>query len=459
MFRNYFKIAYRQLLKHKLFSALNIFGLATSMSVCLLLIMILADQYGYDEFHKNKDRLFRVTSARAEPSIPLTQPTLATTSLELKNYLQEGYPFVSSTTRLAQTGGVFRKDNQPMYADNVGYYVDASFLDMFSFGWTAGNAATALTQPYSIVLTQEAADKFFPEGNALGQVLNFDELGAFTITGLMPDPPIRSHIYFDYLISWATVTAMQEAERRDRHIYDETNISRGLVYILLEEDADRTQLDEALAAQSAAYSERSSGQQYRFFSQAMLDVMPSPGMGTIGNEIGTGTPSIVLYFLMTLGFIIMLAACFNYMNLSVARSLRRSKEIGIRKVIGAGRKDVIFQLLSEAVLIAFLSLLVAVALLEFLIPAFYGLDPFVRQIFYLERTPQLYLLFFVFSLVIGLFAGLFPAINISTFRPIEAIQQLSNAKLFSKVGLRKALVTAQFALSLIFILVVIIVLR
>ena len=186
------------------------------------------------------------------------------------------------------------------------------------------------------------------------------------------------------------------------------------------------------------------------------DVVPSMDLG---NEIGVGTPRMVLYFLIALGIIIILAACFNYMNLSVARSLKRAKEIGIRKVAGAGKRDIIIQFLGEAMLIAFLSFLVALVLLEFLIPAFYGLDPFVSDVFYLKKSPQLYLVFFAFSLLVGLFAGIFPAFNISTFQPIQSIKQLTNVKIFSRIGIRKTLVTIQFALSLIFILTVIIVLK
>ena len=184
--------------------------------------------------------------------------------------------------------------------------------------------------------------------------------------------------------------------------------------------------------------------------------MPSQDLA---NEIGVGTPRIVLFFLLALGFIIIFAASFNYMNLSLARSVKRAKEIGIRKVIGARKKDVVFQFLGEALLLSFLSFLLALVLLEFLIPAFYGLHPFVEDVFYLTKSPTVYLLFFGFSVLVGLISGIFPALNISSFQPIQAIKKLSNVKVFSKVGIRKALITVQFSLSLIFILVVIIVLQ
>ncbi|MEO1260979.1 MAG: ABC transporter permease [Bacteroidota bacterium] len=455
MLHNYFKIALRQLRKHKLFSALNIFGLATAMSVCLLVIMILLDQYGYDEFHENKDRIHRVISAKSEHQVP-TEPGLATTSLQLADELNANYPFVEKTARIVGMGADFKVNGEKIEFEGTGYAVDQSFFDVFTFEWMEGEQGNALAEPRTIVLTKELADKFFPKTNPIGRTVEFGDLGEFKVTGLMADPPIRSHIYFEYLISYATITAMTEEERGANSIYGYDNIWRGLVYVLLNNKSDLNQLDQALTELAAEYSERDQNNYYLFESQALSDVMPSRDLG---NEIGIGTPAMVMHFLTALGIIIILAACFNYMNLSVARSLKRSKEIGIRKVIGARKRDVIFQFLGEAVLIAVFSFLVAIGLLEFLIPAFYNLDPFVGEIFNLPRTPGVYLMFFVFSLLVGLFAGFFPAVNIAKFQPIQAIQQLANVKLFSRVGVRKALVTVQFILSLIFILTVIIVLQ
>lgn len=456
MFKSYLKIAIRQLWKHKLFSTLNIFGLAVSMSICLLLILILVDQYSYDNFHEKKDRIYRVISERTEKNIPLSEPHYATTSLYIAEPLKENYPFIEKATRIASTGSNFHLDEKEIGTEKGGYIVDNDFLEMFSFGWKTGEQNTALQNPQSIVLTETLASTIFPEGNAVGQTVKYGNMGMFTITGIMPEPPIRSHIQFDHLVSYATVEAYTEEQKRDLQMYGQEEVWRGLVYVLLAENTAESQFGQALSEIAADWTQRSKDNQFLFEPQVLSDVLPSRDLG---NDIGIGTPRIVLYFLMSLGLIIILAACFNYMNLSVARSLKRAKEIGIRKVIGARKKDVIFQFLGEAILIALLSLVVAMGLLEFLIPAFYGLDPFVETIFHVEKTPMIYGIFFLFSLFVGLMAGIFPAFNISRFQPIQAIQQLSNVKVFSKVGFRKVLITAQFALSLIFILTVIIVLK
>lgn len=455
MWINYLKIAFRQLWKHKMFSALNIFGLATSMSVCLLLIMILMDQYSYDSFHEKGDRIYRVISNRQEKGIPIKRAEYATTALSIAEELKQNYPFVDKAVRVAQINEPFKIDDKTRDTDNSGFAVDADFLEVFDFGWIEGDQRTALQNPRSIVLTQAAVQSLFPDEDPMGKTVEYGELGEFIITGIMPDPPIRSHLQFDYLTSFTMITSLSEEDKGKIGIFSFDDIWRGLVYVMLDERADRNNLDLALTEQATAYSDRNEKDNFLFAAQPLTSVMPSPGLN---NEVGIGTPVIVMYFLMILGVIIILAACFNYMNLSVARSLERAKEIGIRKVIGARKSDVALQFLGESVLISLIALIVAVGILEFLIPAFLGLDPFVGQTFTLSKTPAAYLTFFVFSLFIGLLAGIFPAFNIAAFQPIEAIKKLNTAKLFSRVGFRKVLVTMQFAMSLIFVFTVILVL-
>ncbi|MFK7774143.1 MAG: FtsX-like permease family protein [Saprospiraceae bacterium] len=456
MIKNYFKIAYRQLFKNKLFSALNIFGLATSLAVCMLIMTILYEQYSYDNFHEKEGEIFRVISAKEENGRPISQANMATTSLQLAEELKDNYPFVEKTVRVADMGGNFYQNEELIVANKNGYMVDHEFLEVFSFGWTAGNKSTALLEPRTMVVTEEFVKENVLGKDLIGEIIEFADLGKFRVTGIMPTPPMRSHLRFKFLMSYSTVEAMTKEELQKSEIYDYDNIRRGLVYVLLDEKNNRPAFNNALTKIANDYTLRDKKHQYLFESQGLADIVPTRDLG---NEPGVGTPIMVLNFLIVLGIIIMLAASFNYMNLSVARSLKRAKEIGIRKVAGARKSDIITQFLGEAVLISVLSFLVAIGLLELLIPAFYALDPFVEEVFYLTKPPQLYLIFLGFSLLVGLFAGIFPAFNISKFQPLQSIQKLSNVKMFSQNRFRKTLVTFQFALSLIFILTVIIVLQ
>ncbi len=457
MYNNYLKIAFRQLRKHKLFSALNIFGLATSMAVCMLVIMAVRDQYSYDEFHENGDRIYRVISNQAAINIPLKTAQYANSPLSLAEPLKEKYPFIEQVTRVFRQSADFKINGKTFGAEGGGYAVDPEFLEIFTFGWQAGDKSTALANPRSIVLTEPTAKMFFPEAEALGATVQMGDFGDFTVTGIIPEPPHRSHIRFDYLFSYSTISeAFTKEQQGQAGIYDFDDIWQGHTYLLLDKKANQATLDQALAEQALAYSQKDKQEHYLFEPQPLADVMPSRDLA---NEIGVGTPTIVIYFLMALGLIIILSACFNYMNLSVARSIKRAREIGVRKVIGARKKDIVLQFLGEAMLISVFAFGVAVCLLEFLIPAFFNLDPFVSTIFLLDKSWANYLIFFGFSLGVGLIAGLFPAFNISAYQPLQAIQQLINIKLFSRIGIRKALITIQFALSLIFILTVIIVLK
>ena len=232
---------------------------------------------------------------------------------------------------------------------------------------------------------------------------------------------------------------------------------RGFVYLLLDEQSSANQLDGALGAIAANYSIRDGKEKYLLKAQSLANMYPGEDLS---NEMGLGNPpSVIFYFFIALGLIIIFSACFNYTNLSIAKALKRTKEIGVRKVMGASRRDVIRQIIGEATVFSVVSLLVAIGLLEFLIPAFYRLDPFIGQVIHLERTPKVYLLFFGFSLLVGIIAGLLPALNIAKLQPVQAIQKLSNIKLFGRGGIQKILITIQFAFSLLFILTVIIILQ
>ena len=457
MLKNYFKTALRQLWKFKLFSLVNIFGLATSMSVCLALILIVMDQYGYDDFHTKRNRIYRVISQTQPKNVPLKKADFATTALSVGDPLKAEYPFVESATRMVQiSGSGWRRPDDALVNLGFGFAVDETFLGIFDFGWAAGDQLTSLQDPFTIVLAEKQAQELFPDSDPIGQSLWFRDLGEFTVTGIIPDPPKRSHIQYHFLMSFATVLALPEVDRRKIHVYDMDDMWRGLVYVLLKDRTDRSKLDNALNTLAIQYSDRHKENHFLLTSQALTNVLPSDNLS---NEIGVGTPKIVLQFLITLGLIIILSACFNYTNLSIARSLKRAKEIGIRKVTGAFKKDIILQFLGEAIMIALLALVVAMGLLEYLIPALYGLDPFVEEVFDLKKTTSAYILFFLFSLMVGLLAGLFPAFNIAAFQPLVAIKFLTQVKVFSRVGIRKALIVVQFALSLIFILTVIIVLK
>lgn len=447
MFANYFKIAFRQIRRHKLFSGLNIFGLATSMSICLLIIMMLADQFSFDQFHTHKDDMYRVLSMYVEKGQTIDRMT-ATTALRLADELTTSYPFVKKATRMLATtkdatGG---EKTLPIR----GKWVDPEFLEMFSFDWVKGDKKTALQNPESIILTEETAYKFFENKDPLGEVISFDKWGEFMVTGVMADIPRQSHLQFDFLFPISARASLEKEKIVGEILNDEEMIWAGYVYVLLEETASQKDLNKALANIASTQTDLHKSLYFHYESEPFTHIAPMDF--DIMNQEGGTIPIQLLYFLMALGAVIMVSACFNYTNLSIARSLKRAREIGIRKVVGAKRRQIIAQFLTESVLISWLALFLAVGLLELLIWAFYQSETFLHQFIHLSKTPQIYLTFWGFSTVVGIIAGLLPALHLSAFQPIQVLQKLSNIKLFSHVGMRKALIVIQFSFSIIFVM-------
>ena len=450
MFFNYLKVGFRQIRRHVLFSALNIIGLAVSMAICLLLMMVLVDQYDQDTFHSNREQIVRIVtgSAPAHEALENIQTFLATGPLPIARELKESLSGVKEAVRVKKLHGAeLLSDDKNLSAE--GFYVDQSFLEVFDFGDIQGDEQRALSAPYSLVLTQETAQKLYGNIDPVGKILKvgngtYDE---FQITGVMENPPKRTHMPFEFLLSFSTYETQNPEETQDwGNCWDQW------IYLLLGEgETAKGELAASLEKISLRQSERNQNLSFRFQAQPLPEINPA-GNHMVGNEIALTTPHFVFFILSILGFVIIISACINYTNLSIARSLRRAKEIGIRKVIGGKRIQLITQFLVESVLISLLALLLAIILLEFLIPAFYNLDRNIPLLFNLERTPQLYLLFLGFSVLVGLIAGIFPALHLSKYQPIEVLKSLKRLKAFSFLGLRKGLIILQFVFCLIFVL-------
>ncbi|MEL6674263.1 MAG: ABC transporter permease [Bacteroidota bacterium] len=448
MLKNYFRVAFRQLRSHRLFSTLNILGLASSLSVCLLIIMMLVDQYSYDTFHTHKDELFRVVSKKYSGEAGDAMPN-ATAPMPLAEELRNNYPWIDATVRIGSPSEQDIKVGEQIKPFTV-MFTEQSFLEVFSFGWLEGQESTALTDPQSVVLTQEAADFFFPEGNALNQLVTVGGLGEYLVKGIMPSPPRRSHMDFALLVSLPSLVQLEKQEMVPKRLENWENIYQSYVYALPKATVSASRIQQALTEIATTANALDPFLTYEFEAQDFNDI--SPNTRLMGNTLGNEIPQAILLVLSGLAILIMLSACFNYTNLSIARSLKRAREIGIRKVGGARRVDIMVQFLVESVFLALLSLGLAMLFLEILVPAFYQLDPFVAQLFYLEKSPRLYFIFFGFTFLIGLLAGLFPALHLSRFQPIVVLKNLSQLKWFSGQGLRKVLIVVQFSLSLIFII-------
>ena len=453
------KIGFRNIVKNKIFSFINIFGLAVSMSVCLLILSMVFGLSDYDRFHKNYHRIYRIlTKGSTQDGFKATSP------MPIRYTLVNEYSGIEKVASLKSGfGGDAAYDDKsvPMF----GFFCSEEFFDVFSFGLEKGNAQQALKDPFSVVLTTKSARKIFGDEDPIGKIIRFNErglviagipnknkptyLGDFTVKGVMKELPGKSHLEFDILASMSTLSVLQLQNLENDLSDDWKNIDEVYSYVLLGENRDKVYLESVL--KSIAEQKYS---QYEDFS-AVFAAQPfskiTPGK-MYSNPISYRLPITAIYFLAFLAAVIMLSACLNYTNLSLAKSLTRAKEVGIRKVSGAFRYQILVQFIGESILISILSLVFAIGILELLKPAYNAL--WITQYLKVHFADEayIYIIFFGLSVLIGIIGGIIPAAYLSSFKPLKVLRESSGIKVFKKITLRKALIVIQFTISLFFII-------
>ena len=458
MLRNYLKTAIRSLLRHRFFSAINIFGLAVAMSICMGIIMLVADQMSYDRYNTKSDRIFQVTTVGTGNQDGDGQLNSAST-MRLKQELLEQYTGVEKVVRIKRGfgNGWLEFENQNVNVPLAGFFADPEIFEFFEYEFQYGDPATALKDPYTVVLTRKAANKHFKEENPLGQTIKVGELGTYTVTGVLKETEKKSHIVFEGLASMASVKSILNEPDYRSEMDNWTNFWNGWTYVLLEEgkssDDIQRHLDK-IYQQHIGSITRPDVHKMKFGLLPLLDITPG---AMLNNSIGPILPWLFVYFLGGLALVILLTSCFNFTNLSIARSLTRAREIGVRKVTGAMRWQIFTQFLTESVLIAFIALIIALGLMYIIKPMMLQLS-FARIFRWdLQANYIVYGIFVLFAVTVGILAGLFPAVVLSGFQPVKVLKNLHNMKLFSRMALRKVLLVSQFTLSLFFILTLIVI--
>jgi putative ABC transport system permease protein len=460
MLKSYFKTAIRSLVKSKAFSVINITGLAMSMSVCLLIIHIIAEQKSYDQFHVNKNRIYRIMTIGKGSNDFRT----ASSAFPLAAKLKLEYPAVEQSASLVRNIGGDMLYNEKA-ASGGGYFADGQLFKVLDFELSKGDRATALQNPFSLVVSEEIAQQLFGREDPIGKAVRFNDrginpggpekgnretfYGLFTITGILKSAPGKTHLPFALLASISTLPALAVEKKLGFDANDWDNVWTNYTYVLLKENKTKEDLQTALDQVSLLQFPKGSPNEYQFKANALTAITPSD---PIGNETNMSLPSTFLLIMGILAMIVMLSAYLNYTNLSIARYLTRTKEVGIRKVAGATRTQIFFQFISEAITVALLSLLLAIGLLKLLQFALTGmwLNQFIQ--FSFQDSLPLFLVFILFSIVIGFIAGLLPSMYISAFNPIAIMKNLGGIKLMKRLTLRKALLVVQFTVSLIFII-------
>jgi putative ABC transport system permease protein len=336
-----------------------------------------------------------------------------------------------------------------------GFFTDPSFLRVFDFELEKGNPSTALSSPDGFVLTQQAAKKIFGNEDPIGKTVELRGYGNFTITGVLKEFKGKTHFDFEVLASINALPSLEKQNIMSSSLESWTNYYSGHIYIKLQKGKREKDVNTALAAISRKYyagvklETRDKG--YEFYLQPLNKISPGP---ILSNNMGRAMPKLVLMFLTVLAIVIMVMAGLNYTNLMIAKSLKRAREIGVRKVMGADRWQVFTQFIGESVVFSMLALIVSYFVLQFLKYSF--LQFRITQSFSvdLKETSVIYFLFLLFAISVGLIAGLLPATYLSGFKPVQVLKNAIGTKLSTRITFRKILMTVQFTLSMIFIICV-----
>jgi putative ABC transport system permease protein len=452
MFKNYLITAFRSVLKYKGFSLINILGLSLSMSVCMVIIVVIIDQFSYDRVHTNSHRIYRVQQV---DSLDFTSLKIASNPYPLGIELRDNYAIAEEVVILNNN---FREDG--LYNDTRlelnGMYAETSFFAVFDFPLEKGSPGGILDDPYTMVLNHETARKFFGNEDPVGKFINVEEMGDFEVRGVVADSKQKSHIQFEALISLSTLEIIDKKRENPRFV-DNWETGWGTwIYLLLDEQADKEKIQQVLDRISIEHYRDNEETNYSFYLQPFGKIVPGP---LLGNEIGFFMPKVFIIFLAGLALVIIISAAFNYTSLSVARSMLRAREVGIRKAFGAFRSQVVTQFLLEAAVIALISLLFAIALLQFLLPAFSGMQMMSMLEIRPDQNIKVYLWFLAFALVTGLLSGALPSVVISAFKPVAVLKGITNIRFFSRLTLRKILLVSQFVFSMVFIISILLIFK
>ncbi len=451
MFKNYFKTAWRNLWKHKMFSAINIGGLTIGIASSLLLLSYVSFQFSYDGFNKNEKNIYRVNLDLYQNNKLLFKS--AENYSGLGPALQHEFPQIAAQARLYNMGyknNCVFTTNDHYFRETKFLYADPSFLTMFSYPFVTGDPASALSEPFSAVISSSEAKKFFGDDNPIGKFIqmNDDDRNSelCKITGVFKDVPENSHIRFNILISYSTLDQRRNGMSRYENAWDYKDF---YTYVQLRPGTNPKLLEENLPAFISKHipAEKSS------FAESKLTLQPLERIhltsGLIDEPENTGNKKAVSLLIVVAIFIITIA-WVNYINLSTAASANRAKEIGIRKVLGSKRRQLIKQFLTESFSVNVVSFVVAITLVQILQPT---LNHVMHVDFSLSDlfTNAYGLLFIGFMLLGTLFSGLYPAFVLSSFKPVSILKGKIKA---SKNGLalRKSLVIFQFSLSILLII-------
>jgi putative ABC transport system permease protein len=451
MLKNYLRIAFRNLTKYKFISFINLFGLTVGLACCLLILTYILHETSYDKYNRQAGRIYRVTRSFNNKD-GIVSLHLGAVAPPFGPLLQNDFPDIQKTTRLLPMGNAPMRYEDKIFNEKELFCADTNFFSIFDVPVLKGNPQTALADPFSILLTPDLARKYFGDTDPMGKVIRMNNQYNLKVTGIFQPFPSAAHLHPRVLISFNTL--------KDSAIYGENNLLTNwgnnafYTYLLLPEHYPVRSME----AQFPAFLDRrmhfpgepagfKASKGTRLFLQPLTDIHLR---SHLDEEIEENGDSSRVTIFGAIALFILLIACINYMNLSTARSALRAKEIGIRKVSGAVRQEIIVQFLSESILLSCLALLLAGALAWLTLPALNsvtGLELSVQSLL----TARVLVPLLLTPLVVGVLSGLYPAIFLSSFQPSKVLKGLFKAG-SGNISFRKVLVVTQFAISIVLLI-------
>lgn len=440
MLKNYFKIAWRNLQRNKGYAIINIAGLAIGLACCLLIVLYIQDERSYDQYHANKDRIYRVVHAWKEVGGSYGRGQIWGNA-PVGTALKSDFPEVEQVVQFSGQVSILLKHGEKAFQEDRVFFMDSTAFDVFSWKLIAGDPKTALAAPYSAVLTESTAKKYFGDENPIGKTLEGGATGGraaagvYTVTAVMEDVPSNSHFTFDALMS------MSSFRQSWAEVFDQWGYVDFYTYFTVPKDYDIALL-EAKIPEFLKRHHASDDGSYSIRFERMLDAYLHSTADRQPGETGSVQN---LYIFAVIGLFILCIACANFMNLATSRSMERAREVGVRKAVGADRRSLIGQFMGESLVMVLLAAFLALAMVFALLPL---MEAFTSKHFALAAVVNWHTLtiFVLISASTGILAASYPAFVLSAFKPVEVLKGVFKSTPRGAV-LRKGMVVFQFGLS------------
>ena len=430
MLSSYFKIAWRNVVGNPLFSAINVIGLAIGLACCIIITLFVRYELSYDQHWEHADRTYRVTRDFYSNNL-----ALAAVAPPVAPLFKQDFAEVEDATRILATGPVTLSEGERRFREERLVIADRNVFDFFNLAFIDGDPATALSRPTNLVLTERAAERYFGSENAIGRTLNLMGQADLTVTAIIADLPDNTHMAFELLASIDAVPAVMGPD--ELQSWGSNNY---YTYVRLPAGFDSNRLESRLPDFIDKHIRPNASEGTALNLQAITDIHLTSNRD--GEWRNNGSAAVVVTF-SAVAFVVLMIACINFMNLTTARSTQRAREVGIRKVVGASRGQLIAQFLGESILLTALAMLLAMSIVEIVLPAV--ADFLEKPLAFSLAEPALLLSLLGGVVVVGLIAGSYPAFYLSSFRPVEVLKGSASGGGASL--LRKGLVVLQFSVS------------